>query len=147
MIIATIATVRAAANAFLRRELRANDLGDIAPSHGGVLYSLVTAERRTMGDIAARIRRSKATTTALVNGLERMGYVESVEVAGDARIRMIQLTPKGRELIPVFVSISENLNRVGLKGLSVEDKRELQKYLQTIISNFEWGMTEDNRDA
>ena len=91
-----------------------------------------------MGDIAALIRRSKSTTTTLVNGLERMGYVESVEVAGNARVRMIQLTPKGKELIPVFVSISEKLNRVGLKGLSAEDKRQLQQHLQRIISNFEW---------
>ena len=50
--------------------------------------------------LAARAQVAKQTATALVDKLERAGYVERVPDPADGRARLVRLTPRALEVIP-----------------------------------------------
>ncbi|WP_344650064.1 MarR family winged helix-turn-helix transcriptional regulator [Cryptosporangium japonicum] len=54
--------------------------------------------------LADRARLPKQTALALVNGIEKAGYVERVPDPSDGRARLIRLTPRGRSILPVAMA-------------------------------------------
>lgn len=54
-----------------------------------------------ISDLAEQAQVAKQTATALVDRLERAGYVERVADPTDARVRLVRLGPRGREAAPV----------------------------------------------
>ena len=54
-----------------------------------------------ISDLAEQAQVAKQTATALVDRLEKAGYVERVPDPTDARARLVRIGPKGREVMPV----------------------------------------------
>jgi DNA-binding MarR family transcriptional regulator len=52
-------------------------------------------------DLAEQAQVAKQTATALVDRLERAGYVERVVDPRDARARLVRISARGAEVIPV----------------------------------------------
>ncbi len=91
--------------ALLRRPLRAlaervaADLeragfGDLRPSHLVVFQGLDAAGSR-LTDLASRAQMTKQSMGALVDDLERMGYVERLPDAADGRVKIVRRTERG----------------------------------------------------
>ena len=76
--------------------LKEAGLTDIAPSHGDILAHLLAGGPCHMGVLARRIRRTRSTMTALVEKLERAGYVERRPDPADARGVLVCLTDRAR---------------------------------------------------
>ena len=53
-------------------------------------------------ELAARMRVTKQALNYLLRDLERMGYVELQPDPSDRRARLIELTDRGRSLVPVI---------------------------------------------
>src|SRR5919107_3529041 len=51
--------------------------------------------------LAERAQIAKQTATALVDKLERAGYVERVPDPSDARARLVRLTPRAEAALPI----------------------------------------------
>lgn len=134
--ISLIATARAGANNYLKRELKKHGLQGLVPTHGNIIFALLSNEQMTMKDLATVIRRDKSTVTTLVAKLENLGYVERLTCPDDNRISFVRLTVKGRELREPFEAISDGLIETGLRGLSSLEKEQLSKTLLKIIENF-----------
>lgn len=134
--ISLIATARAGANAYLKREMKKYGLHGFVPTHGNIIFALLNNEQLTMKDLATVIRRDKSTVTTLVTKLENLGYVERHTCPDDNRGSLVRLTRKGRELRETFEAISNGLIETGLKGLSSAEKEQLAETLQKIIDNF-----------
>lgn len=136
-IISIISNIRDSANNFIIRELKANNITELAPSHGAILYTLFQSnEQLRMNDIALRINKDKSTVTALINKMVKLGYVQRVKNSNDSRITHIELTPEGEALKPLFINISNNLLETTYKGLKKEEKEELIVLLEKINNNF-----------
>lgn len=135
-IISLISKIRESANKFITDEMDKWGAKGLVPSHGDILSALLKHERLTMKEIADKIGRDKSTVTVLVNKLIDQGYIEKTRDIEDNRVVFVSLTEKGRELKPMFDSISKDLLSIVYKGVSEDEKEELLTILRKIKNNF-----------
>lgn len=85
-----------------------------------------------LGEIRDRILVTGASTTYVVNKLERRDLMRRRRSAEDQRVVFGELTPKGRALIDkVFPAHVEQLREV-MAGLSVAQKREASRLMRLL---------------
>jgi DNA-binding MarR family transcriptional regulator len=134
-VLSLIATIRDRANRLIVDQLKEYGIEDILPAHGAVLVRLFVNETMTLGQVAKEIKRDKSTVTTLANRLERAGYIEKTKDPGDARVSIITLTLKGKELRPVFDKISVRLLETLYAGFSDLEKEVLVTLLGRMKRN------------
>lgn len=135
-IISLISKVRESANKFITNEMCNWGVKGLAPSHGDILFALLNNEKLTMKELAEKIDKDKSTVTVLVNKLIEQGYALKTRDVEDSRVVFVTLTEKGKELKPMFDSISQNLLSVVYKGIPQNEREELLKTLIKIKNNF-----------
>ncbi|PQP89191.1 MarR family transcriptional regulator [Paenibacillus sp. AR247] len=86
--------------------------------------------------LSEKIDRTQPTVTVLVNKLEKVGYVRKVKSKEDSRMTLVSLTPKGKELEPVFQEVSARLNETIYGGLSDKEQVQLESLLEQIFKRF-----------
>jgi len=125
-----------AIDSFVRNETEKNGVYGLVPSHGGILAALYSnGKPLTMTEIATYIKKTPATTTALVNKLLDFGYITKENSVEDARVTYISLTQKGKEFRDVFIEISIKLNKKFHSGLSDLEADMLEKLLEKAGKN------------
>ena len=129
-----LAVAHERADRWLVTELAAAGLKGLAPSHGDVFAILFKKGEATMHEIAAFARRTKPTTTILVDKLEALGYIARVPSTTDARSVVVRLTPAGEALRPSFDAISRRFVRFLYAGLSREEAETLERLLGKTLS-------------
>ena len=121
------------ADRWLVAELAAAGLKGLAPSHGDVFALLFQKGEATMHEIAAFARRTKPTTTILVDKLEALGYVTREASANDARSVVVLLAPSGEALRPKFEEISRRLIAKLYGGLDDAEAETLERLLGKVL--------------
>jgi DNA-binding MarR family transcriptional regulator len=122
------------ADRWLVAELAAAGLKGLAPSHGDVFAILFQKGEATMHEIAAFARRTKPTTTVLVDKLEALGYVTRKASKSDARSVVVRLTPAGESLRSIFDAISRRFVRFLYAGLDRKESEMLERLLGKTLS-------------
>ena len=61
----------------------------------------IDAEGTRLSALADRAQIAKQTATALVDKLERAGYVERVPDPSDGRARLVRMTPRAEAALPI----------------------------------------------
>jgi DNA-binding MarR family transcriptional regulator len=74
--------------------VRARGFNDLRPAHG-FAFTLLAAGDATVTDLAGHLGVTRQAAAQLVDELAAKGYVERRPHPGDARARLITLTPKG----------------------------------------------------
>ncbi len=133
---ALISRINDQAQKLITMELEQQGIEGIVPSHGGVLMFLYRKDGLSVTELAEAIGRTQPTVTVLVHKLEKLGYVKRVKSQSDQRVTLIALTPKGRELEPVFRSVSDRLNETLYGNLSKDEGLELERLLDKITHRF-----------
>ncbi|GAA5069141.1 DNA-binding MarR family transcriptional regulator [Thermocatellispora tengchongensis] len=87
-----------AASAAVEAELAARGFADLRFSHGYVFQRLVGAAP-TVTELAAGLGMTQQGASKAVAELERLGYVERVADADDARVRRVRLTARGEDAV------------------------------------------------
>lgn len=123
------------ANQLIASELLAAGCDGIAPSHGDIFHVLFRCGPLTMSEIARRIHRTKPTVTALVDKLERLGYVQKRAAEHDRRSTYVSLTDEGLKLEPVIDAISEKLARLSEQNLTPEEADRLEALLAKLTGD------------
>ncbi len=136
LIINQISRIRDKAHAFLLKQLEEHQMKGIAPTHGDILWAILSSGELSMKNLAEIIHRDKSTVTALVNKLIKFGYVKKRSDVNDSRVTLISLTPKGLELKDDVIDISIALREKAYQGLTEKDKTVLMKLLDKIYQNF-----------
>jgi len=80
----------------LSREL---NRGNVSYAQFFLLGYLASEQQLTMTDISRKMGHSTAAATGLVDRLEKLGYVQRLHAADDRRKVMVQITPKGQQLV------------------------------------------------
>ena len=75
-------------------DLAAAGFADLRPAHL-VVFQELDASGSRLTDLAARAHMTKQSMGALVDDLERMGYVERLADAVDGRVKRVQRTERG----------------------------------------------------
>ena len=132
------------ADRWLIAELAAAGLKGLAPSHGDVFALLFQKGEATMHEIAAFARRTKPTTTILVDKLESLGYVAREASESDARSVVVRLTPSGEALRPKFEEISRRLIAKLYSGLDDAEAETLERLLGKVLDGQSTNTTNNN---
>lgn len=136
-ILSLAARLREAANRFLIDELAREGLSDITTACGDIFTALFAGGPMTLTALAKRIRRTKATTSVMVDRLERLGYVRRADSPKDKRSQQIELTESGKAFEPQMNAIGKKLNERLLAGFADEEAERLSALLLRAVENFD----------
>lgn len=121
--------VQRAARALARRFDEALRPVGVTNGQFSLLMSLNRPEPPSMGPVANLLAMDRTTLTAALKPLERRGLVRIARDPSDRRGRLLQLTPKGQELLASAVPIWEKTHREVEVGLSSGDADRLRANL------------------
>lgn len=79
--------------------------------------------------------RRNSTITAILNNLEKNGYVMRVADESDARAKLIQITPKGLEVQQMALKNVFDLENLLTEGFSSEEKILFSMLLKRAVDN------------
>ena len=83
-------------------------------------------------DLAAAAQVTKQTAGAMVDQLERAGYVERVPDPADARAKLVRFAPRGREVLAVARVVEDEIRAEWEQHLGVRRLRELTASLEKL---------------
>ena len=75
------------------------------------------------------------STFAAIKAMEKLGYVKRRRLPENRKNVYVHLTAKGRALKKKLVPLAEEVNELGLRGLSARDRSTVRRALMTIIDN------------
>lgn len=111
--------------------------GRLTSSQFGVLEALFHLGPLCQGDLASKLLRSGASTTSVVEGLEKRGLVVRQRTEEDKRFVRVALTGKGRRLIQeLFPEHAATLARL-LAALQPREQDELRRLCRKLGRSIE----------
>ena len=75
------------------------------------------------------------STFAAIKAMEKLGYVKRKRLPDNRKNVYVHLTPKGRALRKKLVPLAEEVNQIGLRGLSAGERATVRRALMTMIDN------------
>lgn len=118
----------------LRAAFAAAGLDGIRPAQAVALVPLAAGGLHA-SDLADRLKVSRQAVAQGIASLERNGYVTRVTDPGDARARIIELTPRGRQALRVMRSNAVALEKRWAEVLGPQRLGELRETLQMLLSS------------
>jgi DNA-binding MarR family transcriptional regulator len=130
---ALVSLVAASGVPHLRGAFATAGLDGIRPAQAVALVPLAAGGLHA-SDLADQLKVSRQAIAQGVAALERHGYVNRVPDPADARARIIELTPRGRQALRVMRSSALDLEKRWQEILGQKRLGELRKTLQMLLS-------------
>lgn len=115
---------------------------DVRPRHGAVLAYLDEDGIR-LGDLARQAGRNKQTIAAILDELEKLGYVYRAADPADRRAKLIMPTDRGRGLMRISDEIVADIEKRHIRTLGRTAYAEFIRALHTITSQDTTPLTHD----
>lgn len=115
------------------------DMGNahrLAPMEIAVLGGLLSAEERTVSEIAQTFPVSPSRISRVVSRLVERGLMRRRRMRGDRRIVRLMLTPAGRELAQDLQDRAKAYDDQLFEGISEAEKRCFVSTTSKILNNF-----------
>ena len=106
-------------------------------SQGHILYVLWKNEGIPIVELAQKTGLAKNTLTAMLCRMEGNGLIYREISASDRRQSLISLTAQARALERRYNEVSQQMNRLFFEGFEEVEIKELEQYLDRIVSNLE----------
>lgn len=120
-----------AAEARIYETLRAAGVGEATQAQARLMAGVDPGGTR-LGVLAARALVSKQTATALVDKLERAGYVERVPDPSDGRARLVRMTAKAEAVVPLARAEEARIEAEWTAHLGQERMAQLRESLEML---------------
>jgi MarR family 2-MHQ and catechol resistance regulon transcriptional repressor len=104
----------------------------ICPSDFGVLEVLLHKGPMPINTIGKKVLLTSGSITALVDRLEKRGFVERFDDASDRRVRLVRLTDTGRALIKEAFARHEEHMDEAVADLSQDELAKLIELLKKL---------------
>ena len=91
----------------------------------------------TVKGIAQRLDVAKSRVTKIVNGLINKGLVKQIDDPHDARIKLISVTPAGKEKCQEITAFQKELHRQILLHLDADERKGVFTYLELLRAAME----------
>lgn len=88
-------------------------------------------------DIEKHLKLKGATITGIINNLMRSGFIKRVVSEKDKRYKKIVLTDKGKSTYDVVSKSAFSIEERLVKGMSEEEKQQLQILIRKALKNME----------
>jgi len=131
MLAAQLRLASEASHQFVLSHLQQRGFTDLRQSHFD-LFRFPGPHGRTPTELAAHMRFSKQALNPLLNELEALGYLTRVLDQQDRRNRILQLTPRGFDLVTGIREALEGLEAHTAAVLGVQRYRHLLEDLAEI---------------
>ena len=103
-----------------------------------ILYQIYQlGENASQRDIVNENFRNRATTSRVIGGLERKGWIFKTRFDGDQKRFKLELTPKGREILDLTLPSALQLRKLALKNIDDSEFETFLKVLDKIGKNYE----------
>jgi DNA-binding MarR family transcriptional regulator len=106
-------------------------------AEASAIYAIGPDEPKTMKQIAETLGVAVSTPTRTIDRLLEKGFINRTVGEKDRRQLLIELTPKGKELLEDIDKENLEITRKMLKGLSDEEIETFKKILSKISENIE----------
>ncbi|WP_350284920.1 MarR family transcriptional regulator [uncultured Croceitalea sp.] len=93
-------------------------------------------ETASQSDIVKSNFRNRATTSRVIGGLERKGWIAKKRFEGDMKRFKLELTAEGEALIALISPHANQLRKQAIKGLDVLEFETFLKVLDQIGENY-----------
>lgn len=103
--------------------------------HWAFLRVLWDEDGITQRELSLKAGVMDPTTHAALNVMEKQGYVVRSHQPNDRKSVYVHLTARGRALEEKLVPLAEDVNRVGVDGVSERDLAATRRVLLAIIEN------------
>ena len=113
---------------------------DVTPVQTHLLLHLAcwTGEQEaSQRDLERKLRLKPSTVNGIVDRLEAKGYVTRRPSPQDGRVRLVSLTEAGWGKVEDFRGVVEKAERLYTAGLSGQEREQLERLLNQIITNLE----------
>jgi DNA-binding MarR family transcriptional regulator len=106
---------------------------DLQPPLFRVLNLIDAAEGRSQQEIGQAVQVPPSRMVALVDELERRGFVERRPDPDDRRVRALFLTREGREILGRGREIARSHERELTRGMPAADRKRLLELLRQVV--------------
>ncbi len=108
---------------------------DVSTTQWLVLQGIAESEEAIQTDIGKITHLDNATITRHLDKLESVELLQRTRIENDRRVQMVQLTDKGRELLPKITEVATQINARALKGLNASKIANFIEILHLINDN------------
>ena len=108
---------------------------DVPFGHWAFLRILWEKDGLTQKELSDRAGVMEPTTFSAMKAMEKLGYIERRQLPGNRKNIHVYLTPQGRALKTRLVPLAEEVNRIGVEGISDPDLLATRSVLLAIIEN------------
>ena len=123
-------------NEYIVQELRKNGIKGVVNSHGAILMVLSDEDKLNYSELSERVGKTRQTMTTLIRKLEKEGYIDITLSEKDKRNKIVSLSEKGKEFIPLMMKISKEIFEIQYQGFSDGEKVLLKELLMRLDQNF-----------
>lgn len=81
--------------------------------------------------------RNRATTSRVIGGLERKGWISKARFEGDQKRFKLELTPQGQEIIDLTLPSALTLRKLAIKDIDPQEFETFLRVLDQIGENYE----------
>jgi DNA-binding MarR family transcriptional regulator len=118
------------------RMLKAYNI-EINPAQGRIMFVLWQEDRIPIRELAQKTALEKSTLTAMLDRLEKMGYVRRIHSATDRRQILVERTELDKSWQDIYVKVSQEMSELFYQGFSEGEIYELDRYLRRLLVNLE----------
>ncbi|MCK0160766.1 MarR family winged helix-turn-helix transcriptional regulator [Allomuricauda sp. F6463D] len=94
-------------------------------------------EGASQRDIVNENFRNRATTSRVIGGLERKGWISKTRFEGDQKRFKLELSPKGQEILNLTLPRALQLRKLALKDIGASEFETFLRVLDKIGENYE----------
>ena len=123
-------------NQFIHTRLQEEGYDKLHVSHGSILINFIDKNKHNYKELSKKINKSPQTMTTLIRKLEQENYLKINKDVNDKRNKIVTITDKGKEFIPVMLKISEELYQIQYQNINSNEVSSMRDTLNKIISNF-----------
>ncbi|HCY00489.1 MAG TPA: hypothetical protein DG754_10150 [Bacteroidales bacterium] len=121
----------------LAQSFASNGYPDVTPDYWIVLEWLWEEENITLGQLAKRTNKDKASITRITGGMERNDLVVRTPSASDKRSFLISMSKYAKSIIDDLKQIEEDTLKHATKGLNPIEVKELVRMLEHLFINLD----------
>ena len=122
-------------SSIMREDTSVVSTGQISVPQFWALHYISQTEGLTVNGLAQQLNRSKSSTSALLQRLEKSGLVKRTRSTKDQRVVLLSLTLKGKHLIDELVENRKQGIQKTYSSLTAEERTRHKQMVEKIIMN------------
>jgi MarR family transcriptional regulator, organic hydroperoxide resistance regulator len=119
---------------FVESDLEKYNIKGLSFSHYEIIRLVHRHKKLQFKDISNLILKHKSTTTALVEKLKSLNYIDVLKSKQDKRKSFVILGSKGKEIINIIKTIEQKTDLVFQKALTPKEQSNISQQLKKITN-------------